>query len=254
MRPVNLIPPDERRGEQAPLRTGALVYLVVGVFVATLIGVTSLVLIGNKISQRQTDVVELHRENTAAQRKAQRLASYTQFSTLSRQRVETVKNLAESRFDWERVMREMALVLPDDVWLVNLTATAAPGVSFEGSSTGSSGLRDDAAGPALEVKGCAVGQQAVARFVTVLKDIDGVTRVGMKSSELPGEDEGAGTNAGSENSGDTQDCRTRKFITRFEMVVAFDAAPIPVNSSSDVEVTTAEAAEESAGSEEAEEG
>lgn len=256
MRPVNLIPPDERRGEQAPLRTGALVYLVVGAFVAVLIGVTSLVLIDNKINDRKTDVVELHRENAATQRKAQRLASYTQFSTLSRQRVETVKTLAESRFDWERVMREAALVLPDDVWLINLTATAVSGVTFEGGSSGAgSALRDDVAGPALQIKGCAVGQQAVARFVTVLKDIDGVTRVGMQSSELPGEDEGAGTNAGSEASEDTEDCRTRRFITRFEMVVAFDAAPIPSTGAGEVEVTTGETAEASSDSgEETEEG
>ncbi|HKF83556.1 MAG TPA: hypothetical protein VKB23_11410 [Solirubrobacterales bacterium] len=249
MRPVNLIPPDERRGEQAPLRTGALVYLVVGAFVAVLIGVTSLVLIGNKINERKTDVVELHHENAATQRKAQRLTSYTQFSTLSKQRVETVRNLAESRFDWERVMREMALVLPDDVWLIDLTATAVPGISFEGGSNGSSGLRDDVAGPALEMNGCAVGQQAVARLVTVLKDIDGVTRVGMTSSELPGEEGGAGTNAGSDSGEDSEDCRTRKFITKFEIVVAFDAAPVPAASSGEVEVTTAEATESSTGSE-----
>jgi Tfp pilus assembly protein PilN len=251
MRPVNLIPPDERQGEQAPLRTGALVYLVVGAFVAVLIGVTSLVLIGNKINERKTDVVDLHRENAAAERKAQRLASYTQFSTLSRQRVETVKTLAESRFDWERVMRETALVLPDDVWLIDLTATAVPGVSFEGGSTGvGSGLRDDVAGPALQIQGCAVGQQAVARFVTVLKDIDGVTRVGMQSSELPGEDGGAGTNAGSEAEEDTEDCRTRRFITQFEMVVAFDAAPVSSTGAGEVEVTTSGTAEASTGSEE----
>ncbi|HWO83354.1 MAG TPA: hypothetical protein VNM38_06150 [Solirubrobacterales bacterium] len=255
MRPVNLIPPDQRRGEQAPLRTGALVYLVVGVFVAALVGVTSLVLIGNKITERKGEVVELHRENAAAQRKAARLASYTQFSALSEQRVETVRSLAESRFDWERVMRELALVLPDDVWLINLNATAVPGVDIEGGTTGASSLRSQVNGPALELKGCAVGQQAVARFVTVLKDIDGVTRVGMKSSELPGEGGGAGTSSGSDAGEDSSDCRTRHYITQFEMAVAFDAAPIPVTSSSDVEVTTAESAEAASGSEEeAEEG
>ena len=44
MRPVNLIPPEQRRGEQAPLRTGPLPYIVVGALVAVLVGVTALVL------------------------------------------------------------------------------------------------------------------------------------------------------------------------------------------------------------------
>jgi Tfp pilus assembly protein PilN len=240
MRPVNLIPPDERRGEQAPLRSGALVYLVVGACIAVLVAVTSLVLIGNKVADRKVEVVQLHHEDAATKRKAESLASYIQFRTLSEQRVQTVRSLADSRFDWERVMREMALVLPHDVWLINLTATAAAGVTVEGSSSGTSDLRSQAAGPALEIKGCATGQEAVAGFVTVLKDIDGVTRVGMKSSELPGEEGGAGTSAEAEGgSGDTEDCRTRKFITRFEMVIAFDAAPVPVTGGSTGEVTTA---------------
>jgi Tfp pilus assembly protein PilN len=253
MRPVNLIPPDERRGEQAPLRSGVLVYLVVGACVAVLVAVTSLVLIGNKVADRKVDVVQLRHEDAAAQRKAQRLASYTQFRTLSEQRVQTVQSLADSRFDWERVMREMALVLPHDVWLINLTATAAAGVTVEGSSSGTSDLRSQAAGPALEIKGCAVGQEAVAGFVSVLKDIDGVTRVGMKSSELPGEEGGAGTSAEAEGgSDDTEDCRTRKFITRFEMVIAFDAAPVPVAGGSTGEVTTATEGTESTESSEGE--
>jgi Tfp pilus assembly protein PilN len=250
MRPVNLIPPDQRRGEQAPLRTGVLVYLVVGACIAALVGVTSLVLIGNKITERKSDVVQLKRENVAAERKAQRLASYTQFRALSEQRVQTVASLAESRFDWERVMRELALVLPHDVWLVNLTATAAPGVDIESGASGASGLRSGASGPALEIKGCATGQQAVASFVTVLKDIDGVTRVGMEKSELPNEDSGAGTTSGEEAGPEEgEDCRTRKFITQFEMVLAFDAAPTPIISSDAEEVTTIESTETAEGGE-----
>ena len=70
---------------------------------------------------------KLEGEDAAAAAKATRLAAYTQFRQLSEQRVATVQSLADSRFDWERVMRELALILPGDVWLVNLTATAAPG-------------------------------------------------------------------------------------------------------------------------------
>lgn len=245
MRPVNLIPPEDRRGESAPLRTGALVYLVMGAFVAVLVGVTALVLMGNKIEERKADVARLEREDALASAKAQRLAPYIQFQVLAEQRVATVSSLADSRFDWERVMRELALVLPDDVWLVNLTASAAPGITIEGGSGGASTLRGEAPGPALQLTGCAPSQQAVAGFVTVLKDIDGVTRVGMSSSEIAGDSGGAGNNT----DGTDTDCRTRAFITKFEMVVAFDAAPVPV-SSTEAEVVAPPAEEPEEGSEE----
>ena len=35
MRPINLIPPEERRGSQAPLRSGPLAYILVGALVAS---------------------------------------------------------------------------------------------------------------------------------------------------------------------------------------------------------------------------
>ena len=242
MRPVNLIPPDQRRGEQAPLRTGALVYLVVGAFVAVLVGVTSLVLINNKIADSKANVVSLKQEDAAAMRRAQELSPYVKFNAMSQQRVETITSLADSRFDWERVMREFALILPHDVWLTEMVGTAAPGVNVEGGAGGD--LRDAIKGPALQIKGCSTGQPAVAAFVTVLRDIDGVTRVGMESSEVAGEDGGAGSSSGGGEGGG--DCRTRSFITEFEITVAFDAAPISVTSSEGELATAPEAAESTA--------
>jgi Tfp pilus assembly protein PilN len=210
------------------MRSGPLAYIAVGLLVAALAGVTALVLTNNTIADRKAEMVQLHREDAAAKARAQRLAAYTQFRNLHDQRVATVTSLADSRFDWERVMRELALVLPSDVWLTGLDATAAPGVAVEGGSGSSEGggLRASAAGPALEMSGCAAGQDAVAGFVTALKDIDGVTRVGVESSVLGEEGPGAGVSEPSSGGGGEGDCRTRGFIAQFQIVAAFDAAPV----------------------------
>jgi len=245
MRPVNLIPSEDRRGESAPLRTGPFAYVVVGALVAVLVGVTALVLTGNKVADRKSEVERLERADAAAAARAERLAAYTQFQAVRAQRVATVTSLADSRFDWERVMRELSLVLPADVWLVSLNASASSSAGGESSSSASSsgsGLRASAAGPALEISGCATGQEAVAGFVTVLKDIDGVTRVGVQSSALPEQTGGAATSGG-ESSG--EDCRTRAFIAKFEIVVAFDAAPVPIASASTVAAAPAPTADAS---------
>jgi Tfp pilus assembly protein PilN len=220
VRPINLIPLEERRGEQAPLRSGPLVYVLIGALVAVLAGVTALVLVGNQISEREGEIARLEVEDAREKARAESLVAYTQFREMSEQRVTTVASLADSRFDWERVMRELALVLPNDTWLVSLTASAG-GESGEGSS----GLGTAALGPTLEMTGCATGQEAVAGFVTALKDIDGVTRVGVQSSELGTDDAGGGGDGGGSEGGD--ECRTRSFIAKFEIVVAFDAAPVP---------------------------
>lgn len=250
MRPINLIPPEDRRGEHAPLRTGTLPYVLLGGLVALLIGVTALVLVGNDISNSKDEVAKLEAEDAAASAKAQRLASYTQFRNMSEQRVETVASLADSRFDWERVMRELALVLPGDTWLTKLTGSA--GGETEGGGGGSgSGLSAAVLGPTLELSGCSAGQEAVAGFVTALKDIDGVTRVGVQSSELPDNaSAGAGGGGGGDSSGD--ECRTRNFIAKFEMVVAFDAAPVPSESVEGAAVSSPVETAEDTGSESSE--
>jgi Tfp pilus assembly protein PilN len=255
MRPVNLIPPEQRRGSQSPLRTGPLPYIVLGALVALLVGVALLVVTGNEISERNSEAVTLKREDKLAQKKAERLASYVQLSQLRQQRTETVSALADSRFDWERVMRELSRVLPSDVWLTTLNASASPEAasgSSGGESNEASGLRGAIAGPALEVGGCATGQDGVAGFVNALKEIDGVTRVGVESSALPSESSSAESGEGSEGGG--TDCRTRKFIAEFQLVVAFDAAPVPASAeASETEATEAAPEESSEGSEESSE-
>jgi len=218
MRPVNLIPTDERPGHRKPLRGGPLAYVVLAALAAVLIGVTALVVTNSQISDREGDIASLEAEKATVEARAQALDAYTQFHLVQEQRLATITSLADSRFDWERVMRELALILPDDVWLTNLTGTARPDAAAEGAAGVS--LRSGIAGPALELVGCARSQEAVAGFLQALKDIDGVTRVGMPSSSVGG-------GGGGDSASAAGTCQTRDFIAQFQMVAGFDAAPVP---------------------------
>jgi hypothetical protein len=141
-------------------------------------------------------------------------------------RAATVASLAESRFDWERVLQELSLVIPSDVWLINLTGTARPDVQVDDGAELAE--RDSVTGPALELVGCGASQESVAEFVAALEDVDGVTRVGVVSSKLP-EDVTATAAADTGGAADnSEECRTRRFIAKFEIVVAFDEVPVPV--------------------------
>jgi Tfp pilus assembly protein PilN len=224
MRPVNLIPEEERSGGRRPMRGGPVAYIVVGALIAALLGVTALVVTDNKISDSKTEIASMEGEVAAAEAKARSLSAYAQFHTVREQRVATITSLADSRFDWERVMRELSLILPGDVWLTNLSASASPTAETAGVTSGS--LRASVAGPALSLSGCADGQDAVAGFVQALKDIDGVTRVGVESSSL----NGAGSAAATDSAGG-EGCLGKSSTAQFQMVVAFDAAPVPTTTS-----------------------
>ncbi len=223
MRPVNLIPEDQRRGPGVHRKGGPLAYVVVGALVLLLAGVALVVSTNNQISTEKAEVAKLGTETTAAETKAAKLASFTQLRDATQSRVTTVTSLADSRFDWEKVMRELSLILPSDIWLNNLTGTVKPAVTVNNGAAVS--IRASVPGPALQMLGCAASQDAVARFVSSLEDIDGVTRVGMQSSERgtisggAAETDAAGTSE--------SDCPQNGLVTEFEIVAAFDEAPIP---------------------------
>jgi Tfp pilus assembly protein PilN len=233
MRPVNLIPVEQRHGERAPMRGGPLAYIVVGALVAALLGVTALVVTGNQISDSKAEITQLEGEKAKVEARASALADYTQFHSVREQRIATVTGLADSRFDWERVMRELALILPGDVQLSSLTGSASPQVTVEGAT--SLPLRASIPGPALEMTGCARSQDAVAGFIQALKDIDGVTRVGVESSAANSGSSGASSGS----AGGTSGCQTQAFSTQFQIVAAFDAAPVPSETAGSTEAAPA---------------
>jgi Tfp pilus assembly protein PilN len=229
MRPVNLIPPDERRGDAAPLRTGPLVYVLIAGLGLLLLCIVAVTLTGKQVSDRTAQKATAEQQLTAATARANSVKAFTDFRTVQEQRAATVASLAQSRFDWSRVLQEMALIVPSDVHLSSLTGTVSKDVSVDsggsGGTSGSTGLRDNVAGPALEIAGCAPSQNAVAGFVAALEDIDGVTRVGLDSSKGPeqsasdftGEPGDAATSGGSDGCNDFS----------FTIVAAFDSVATP---------------------------
>jgi Tfp pilus assembly protein PilN len=225
VRAVNLIPPEEHG--RAPIRTGPIAYLLVAALALALGAVSLVELTNNKIADREAKIADLKQQEDAGRARADQLAPFASFASVEGQRTATIRSLADSRFDWERVLHELALIIPDDVWLTGLSGSVAAGSAgtSTGSSTGSSGSVDTSSitGPSLQLSGCAAGQEAVASFLAALRDIDGVTRVGLGSSNLA-------NNGGSSSSGSTGasgTCAARDFIAQFQIVAAFDEVPTP---------------------------
>ena len=242
MRPVNLIPEEQQRARGGS-RTGPLAYFVVGGLVLLLAGVVALVLSSNQISAHEDELTTLNARKVAAEARADRLAPYTAFQQVSRQRTTTVYDLADSRFDWPRVLRQLSLVIPRYVVLGKLTGLAGQGISEggeggEGGSSGGSDLAGQIKGPSLSMEGCAGNQRRVAALIVALHQIDGVTRVGLASAKNP-ESESGGTGEGGSGGSEGDACA----FVHFKIAVAFDAAPTSPDAT--VEATLAPVSEES---------
>jgi Tfp pilus assembly protein PilN len=174
---VNLIPLEERRG--AAGGSGTPTYGVLGLLGLLVVAVTAWVVLSNQIGERKADLAREQNKAAAAQTRVESLKPYVAFADLSQKRVQTVTQLAQTRFDWKGTMHDLARVVGGNVWITDFTGTVAPGV--EVGSTGGGGdtgqVRSALSDPAVELKGCATSNDEVARFVSRLRAMKGVTRV-----------------------------------------------------------------------------
>lgn len=231
MRAVNLIPADSRggSGSRGP-STGMQVpvYVLLGFLAAALALVTVYVLTNNSISSRTAKLNNLKTEVTQEQAAVARLGEFTKFAALAQTRISTVNSIAAARFDWHTALSDLSKVVPPNTTLQSIVGTVVPGVSTGGSgSAGTGGLRGAVTAPAFELSGCTRSQDDVAKLMSQLRLINGVTRVTISDSQMST----TTSSSGSSGSG-AQGCGVN--APSFDLVVFFqpvaNAGPTGVTS------------------------
>jgi Tfp pilus assembly protein PilN len=224
MRAVNLIPVDSRRASGFSGGAQLPVYGLLGLLAVALAFVTVYVLTSNSIADRKAKLSNIQAQVSQAQAQASRLGSYAQFQQLAQTRAETVREIAAARFDWHGALADLSKVVPANTSLQSLVATVVPGATAAGvagnAGSGASNVRGGVPAPAFELTGCTGSQDDVARLMSRLRVINGVTRVTLgQSQKTEGLQAGAAVSAGSAAAG----CGPNK--PTFDLVVFFKAVP-----------------------------
>ena len=190
MNPVNLLPAKHRPRTPTGGQQGSA-YVVVGVLGALVVLVLFYVLTVNGVNTRKDQVARAKAETAELQAQAGELSKYGNFVAIKDQRVQSVKQLADGRIDWERLTRGLARLLPNQVWLISASASATGDpTSASGSNSGSSApsASGDSAGavtPKVELVGCAPSHSAVAVTLVRLRELPGTTDVALNSISRP---------------------------------------------------------------------
>lgn len=200
MRAVNLITTEERRGPSIPTgRSGGGAYVVLILLGGLAVFALLYGLADHEISSRRSEITSLTARTQQAQARANQLSAYTSFLQMREQRVQTVSQLVDSRFDWAQAFHELGRVLPaNKVSLDSLDGTVGSGSSSASSSSAtaassSSGTSATPPGsiPTFALTGCAVSQAEVALMLDRLRLINGVNEVNLQSSTESGGGGGA---------------------------------------------------------------
>jgi Tfp pilus assembly protein PilN len=196
MKAVNLLPQDGRRrpaGEGA----GKSAYVVCGLLALMLVMVAAYVLTANNITERKSQAAAAGAEADRLEAEVAAQSNYTSFADIAQQRLTSVTGVAQTRFDWERLMREVSHVIPEGSWL-QATDAAVTGDPDATAVSPAPGAVATPAGPYASFVGCTPNQSDVAQIMVRLRHLHRVEDVKLKeSTKEPGGGEATVDNCGS---------------------------------------------------------
>jgi Tfp pilus assembly protein PilN len=163
----------------------------------------------NAANDNKTKAAEARQEADAMAGQVKQLDDFTDFASIKEQRLAAVMAAAETRFDWERFMRELSRVIPEDSWINTTNASVvgeSDGTNPAGTTTASTAVLT---GPTAQLVGCTPRQSDTARMMVRLEQMYRVTDVALnESSQEQGDSETTLQNCGD--------------MYKFDLTVTFD--------------------------------
>jgi Tfp pilus assembly protein PilN len=184
VRPVNLLPARyrPRTGGGADSKNA---YIAVGVLGLILLAVFGYVMTANKVSSKNSEIAAARQQIASAQTQAVTLDGFGNFAGVKEARLSAVKTLATGRLDWERLFRELAHVLPENVWLTKFNAQA-------GEEDGGGEV-----GPTATLEGCAASHEQIADTMIRLRELHVAEDVELTSTSAGDKEEDVASGAAS---------------------------------------------------------
>ena len=229
MKAINLLPPDQRgtpKGASPKAKAAAATdepggigaFVVLGALALCVAALAAYVLTTNTVKDRRAQLDAATAEAQTTTQRVSQLKPYADFQQMAETRIQTVKDLASSRFDWEQALRDISRSIPKDVTLTSLNGSIS-------NAVGGSAVRSAIAAPAIELKGCTRGQQQVATLLSRLRAVDGVTRVSLSKSIKPAKTDNAA--AVPSTSGQEAPLCGKGRTPSFELVIFFERSSVP---------------------------
>ena len=182
MRAINLLPRDDaRRGHQP--QWIVLVPVVAAVLLTALTSIGFLSASG-KVKSRGSELATLKDELAAIPTPdTSKVQSQTALASDEQTRVTALGTALSRRVAWDRIFRELSLVLPSDVWLATLSAKAPVPSSTAAAPT------PPAPGPSVAateftLDGYTYSHAAVARLLSRLAVVPDLVNVQLQQSTL----------------------------------------------------------------------
>lgn len=180
MRAINLLPRDDARRQQKT-QWIVLVPVVLAVLLAAGLSYGFLSASG-KVKDKQAELASLQDVLQAIPTPdASKVQSQNALAADKQARVTALSAALSRRVAWDRVFRELSLVLPDDVWLATLSAKA-PVPSSTATPPAPAAPGSSVAATQFTLDGYTYSHAAVARLLTRLAIVPDLVNVQLQQS------------------------------------------------------------------------
>ncbi len=182
MRAVNLLPRDAPAKSFAANR-GVAFGAAGGLALATALLATMTMGAGGAVTEKQSELDLLRVQIAAVPKPVVRDTSGDdQLAAEKGLRVGALSAALGGRIAWDRVLRQVSLVLPEDVWLTNLSATAPAAVDPAAAAAAPTATTTSGP-PGFNLVGSTYSQDGVARFLSRLSVVPDLADVRLVSSQ-----------------------------------------------------------------------
>jgi Tfp pilus assembly protein PilN len=178
MRAVNLLPLDAQVGRRRP--PVAPVAVAAGGVLAASVLALAFFSANGRVDDRERELAALEQQLETTRRDAKPKPAQTGVAAEREQRFSALTDAMGKRLAWDRVLRELSLVLPDDVWLSGLVAGG-------GASTDTTAAPTDpaaAGAQTLTFNGFTYSQESVARLLKRLALVPDFGEVKLQNSSV----------------------------------------------------------------------
>jgi Tfp pilus assembly protein PilN len=172
MRAVNLLPRDLEQVKRGPSKP--VIVACVGAVVATAALAGGFLNASSAVGKKNAALASAQARLAAIPPPPPTPAVVAAIPQERQARVAAVSTALASRVAWDRVLREISLVLPDDVWLTQLSGQVPAGTIAD-------------AGQGMRLTGYTYSQESVARLLarlTVVPDLTAVTLTNAAQNDL----------------------------------------------------------------------
>jgi Tfp pilus assembly protein PilN len=190
MRAVNLLPRDVATTKGSRLSPPVVTGLVAAFLVVAVLGAGFFKGSAN-VARKQTELDAARAELALIPAPAAQDSMSSTLATERVQRVTALQTALNGRISWDRVLREVSLVLPNDVWLSSLTLQApvsvTPVVPVPGEDAPPPPPTSTTTSIDFQLNGKAFSHQGVARLLSrlaLVPDLQGVTLGHSTRTEL----------------------------------------------------------------------